>query len=92
VRHLAAVVLVSLAAVSPARAVVLWEGSGGWAFGGNNEFGGLTQPVNPPALVTSVGEFSNNGALCPSPDTPNFICGFFLGESDLVAGPGRTAP
>ena len=67
---------------------MLWEGSGGWSFGGNNEHGDLTQPSNPPALVTSGGEFSNFGALCPSPDTPNFICGFYLGESDLVGGPG----
>ena len=86
--HLVALVLVFLAAASPARAAVLWEGSGGWSFGGTNEFGGLTQPSNPPALVTSGGEFSNFGALCPSPDTPNFICGSFLGESDLVGPPG----
>lgn len=84
--NLVALVLVLLATVSPARAVVLWEGSGGWAFGGNNEYGGLTQPSNPPALVTSVGEFSDNGALCPSPDTPNYICGYFYGESNLVGG------
>ncbi len=87
-RRLAVLVLVLLAAASPARAVVLWEGSGGWNFGGTNSFGGLTQPSNPPALVTSVGDFSNGGALCPPLDTPDYICGYYYGESDLVGFPG----
>jgi hypothetical protein len=88
VNNLAGLILVLLAIASPTRAGVLWEASGGWFFGGNNEYGGLTQPPNPPALETSVGEFSNNGALCPPLDTPNYICGYFLGESDLVGPPG----
>jgi hypothetical protein len=88
VNNLAGLILVLLAIASPTRAGVLWEASGGWFFGGNNEYGGLTQPPNPPALETSVGEFSNNGALCPPLDTPNYICGSFLGESDLVGPPG----
>ena len=87
-RRLVVLVLVLLAAASPARATVLWEGSGGWNFGGTNSFGGLTQPSNPPALVTSVGDFSNGGALCPPLDTPDYICGYYYGESDLVGSPG----
>lgn len=88
VRRLAVLALVLLAAASPARAVVLWEGSGGWNFGGTNSFGGLTQPSSPPARVTSGGDFSNGGALCPPLDTPDYICGYYFGESNLVGSPG----
>lgn len=89
VSRLAALVLAAvLAATSPAAAIIIWEASGGWNFGGTNSFGGLTQPSTPPAIVTSVGDFSNNGALCPALGTPNYICGYYYGETNLAGTPG----
>jgi hypothetical protein len=77
-----------LGATSPAGAILTWEASGGWNFGGTNSYGGLTQPPNPPAVVTSGGDFSNGGAYCPVLGTPNYICGYFYGKADLVGSPG----
>lgn len=74
-------------AASPAGAIITWEASGGWNFGGSNSHGSLTQPPNPPALVTSGGDFSNGGAFCPPLGTPDYICGFYYGLAELVGTP-----
>jgi hypothetical protein len=75
VRHLVVLTLLLLAAVSPARAFVVWEASGG-----TNSTGYLTQPSDPPAIVTS-------GDSCPALNPPD-TCASYYGEANLVSAPG----
>lgn len=74
-RHLAVLTLVLLAAVSPARAFVQWEASGG-----TTSAGYLTQRADPPVIVTS-------GDTCPAVNPPD-SCASYYGEADLVGTPG----
>jgi len=74
-RHLAVLTLVLLTAVSPARAFVQWEASGG-----TNSAGYLTQRSDPPVIVTS-------GDTCPAVNPPD-SCASYYGEANLVGSNG----
>jgi hypothetical protein len=73
-RHLSVLTLVLLAA-SPAWAFVVWEASGG-----TDGAGYLTQPSEPPAIITS-------GDTCPALNPPD-ACLSYYGEADLPGPPG----
>lgn len=74
-RHFAVLTLVLLTAVSPARAFVQWEASGG-----TNSAGYLTQRSDPPVIVTS-------GDTCPAVNPPD-SCASYYGEANLVGSNG----
>jgi hypothetical protein len=83
-RFLAAVL--SLALAAPADALVTWEASGGWNFAGGGA-GYSSDGDDPPVMVGSpTGEFSRGGALCPSPDTPDYLCATRFSAAGITGG------
>jgi hypothetical protein len=67
--------------VSPARAVVFFDAGAGFR---QPELFGLKQGLDPQKV--DFGEFSFNGALCPAPGTPNFLCASVLSEATIEGG------
>lgn len=76
--------IMAVALAAPARAVVLFDAGGGYFFsGGGGSFGDLSQGAEPQSVGGDY-TFSRNGALCPSPDTADFLCAHYYSSADLV--------
>jgi hypothetical protein len=74
--------LVLLFSAVPARSLVVYHAYGGCSIGGGICDPGLNQTANaPPITVTSGGDFSWGGALCPVPPGPDYACGSIFGQA-----------
>ena len=69
----------------PCRATILSSVDAGWLFPGGSE-GDLFHGQSPtPTSVTSGGDFSRHGALCPASGTPDFLCAREDAAADLTS-------
>lgn len=74
---------ICVALVAPARAIVIYESLVGYNFanGGSGAYYG-GQGVEPSHIGGDT-TFSRGGALCPTPDTPDYVCGQHYSEAGV---------
>jgi hypothetical protein len=74
--------LVLLLSAGPAQSLIVYHSYGGCSLGGGICDPGLNQTAYvPPTAVTSGGDFSWQGALCPVPPGPDYACGSIFGQA-----------
>jgi hypothetical protein len=84
-RIFTAVLIGSVLYAGPCGAdVISYSVNAGWLFPGGSE-GNLFHGQSPtPTSVTSGGDFSRHGALCPASGTPDFLCARVDAAADLT--------